>query len=437
MRFSLPLYLLFLGVILFSCNKPVLNENGTLPANSLGVVFTDTLTVRSYTYTEDTLRGDNQSVSILGSMDDATFGKSYAGVYAQFALPVNNLNLGTNLRPDSVILSLKYLGYYGKLSVPMNIKVYRMTERIYVDSTYNTARTFAAPTLVGSLTNYVPNMIDSVYNHYKADTLGHPPLMKISLDKGVTLGEDLLAQSGSSNVVDNNAWLNYFGGLYITVDTGNAGGSIVYLDMRSTETQMKIYYKGDNSVDTVISFYSTPSSAQIVNHYKHNYANSSVGSVLGSTNPDGDSLTFAQAMAGVKCKLFVPYIKNINNGKIAINKAELMLTAVSDNSNYADPLQITANGVTSAGTDTILFDQRIGASYFGGFQLVESVQGISKTRYRIDLAHYYQGVVQGNTDSGIFIYPTPSQRIADRVAFGGGTHSRYKVKLNLTYTLIH
>lgn len=415
---------------MFSCNKPVLNENATLPSNSLGVEFTDTLTLKTYTVREDSLKTDGLAINLLGFVDEPVFGRNAASIYAQFSLPVDNINLGSNLTVDSVVLSLQYAGSYGRFNLPVNLNVYRITDRLYADSAYYSGRTFGTQTTVlGSLTNYAPNITDSVAHTFPHDTSNHAPQMRIRLDN--SFGQDILNQSGSSNVTDNDAFLNYFGGLYIAPDTTKPGTGMLYFDLGASESKLSIYYN-----DTVVNFY-IDSRAETVTHFKHNYAGSSVAGVLNSSNPNGDNLVFAQSMAGVKGKVFVPYIKNLGN--IAINKAELEMTVVSDNGNYDNPYQLIANGIDSLGANALLPDQLISDSYFGGYKTSETDGGTDVVRYKINLARYYQGLVNGKVDTGVYVFPTPPNREADRVVLGGGTYAnpKYRMKLNLTYTKIN
>jgi hypothetical protein len=140
-------------------------------------------------------------------------------------------------------------------------------------------------------------------------------------------------------------------------------------------------------------------------------------------------------MAGVKGKFYVPYLKNLGN--IAINKAELVFTVVSDSSTYPNPIEMTVNTLDSIGMDTSVADQAVSAAYFGGFKSSAISKYNNGTQYGINLARYYQSVIQGSIDSGLYVFPFPPNRISDRAVLGGGTASpNYRVRLNLTYTKI-
>jgi hypothetical protein len=416
MRVSLPLCLLFLGsMILFSCEKPVLDENGTLPTDNLGLEYTDTLTVSTFTVLEDTLRSDELAINVLGSMADPVFGKTHASLYTEFTLPVNNLTFGDAPALDSIVLALHLSGSYGNITTPQTFIVYRMHEEMNIDSAYFSDRTFALEPEVGRIT-IAPNVTDSV----TVDSVKRGPQLRIKLNN--SLGQDLLNQAGGSHLVNNAAFQAYFNGLYILPDTNSPGSGMVYIDLASSDTRLSLYYN-----DTVTNFFVT-SASESVNHFVHNYSGSVVAGYLDSTSAAGDTLSFAQSLSGVKTKVFVPYIKNLGN--IAINKAEMVFTAVGDTIPFANPGKLIANGVGPNGSNALLLDQLVTAGYLGGGKLTEGGQ----VKYKLNLARYYQGLIEGDADAGVYIFPTPPSRIADRVVLAGGNHSQYKVKLNLTYT---
>ncbi|MDX2001548.1 MAG: DUF4270 family protein [Chitinophagales bacterium] len=420
MRISSLSALFFLGsIVFFSCNKPVLDDDGTSPTDNLGLAFTDTLTVQAFTVLEDTLRSDGLAVNVIGSLDDPIFGTTHASVYTEFTLPVNNLDLGDTLVLDSIVLCMRYAGFYGDSTSAQTFIVKRMTEEMNVDSLYSSNRYFTAPDEVGRLSNFVANTTDSLL----VDSAKTGPQLRIKLDN--SLGQDLLNQSGSGNFADNAAFQAYFNGLYIMPDTTNAGNNVLYFDLRTAESGLFLYYN-----DTVIRF-PISSLSETVNNYKHNYTGSTVAQYLDTTGGANDSLIFVQGLSGVKTRIFVPYIRNLGN--IAINRAELEFTVVSsDSGTYKNPGRLIANGVGENGENTLLPDQLISTDYLGGAKTSSN----GTVKYKLNLARYYQSLVEGGEDSGIHVFPTPPNRIGDRAVLGGGNHSQYRLKLNLTYTKI-
>jgi hypothetical protein len=157
--------------------------------------------------------------------------------------------------------------------------------------------------LIGEKT-YTPDQIDSTLN--------------ITLDSTFA---NFLLSANISDFVDNAAFLEYFNGIFVTVEDINSEGAIVYYDLLSDKSKMVLYYQdsvgGNHEFDFVIN-----SNCQRINAYTHDY---SLGSDLNSLMIDNftvtDSVLYLQGMGGVKAKIKFPFINNwrgLNN--IAINK---------------------------------------------------------------------------------------------------------------------
>ena len=71
----------------------------------------------------DSLRSDEPSSLLLGSIDDPIFGENISSFLTQISLSQSNIDLGSNPIVDSVVLSYSYSGYYGDLTSLNNIQV--------------------------------------------------------------------------------------------------------------------------------------------------------------------------------------------------------------------------------------------------------------------------------------------------------------------------
>ncbi len=144
MKIRFIFLVLLSAVIICSCSEKNIVGIDLLPdKNGLGTTFTDTVTIISYTVREDSLRTDTLfSQHLLGSYDSPVFGKTYANIYSQVLLPSNNIDLGSSLILDSVVLTLDYAGFYGDTAIQHKILVYQLTEDLGVNTEYYSNHTF-------------------------------------------------------------------------------------------------------------------------------------------------------------------------------------------------------------------------------------------------------------------------------------------------------
>jgi hypothetical protein len=422
--------------LLFSfCKEPVLNDSELVPDNKLGVFVTDTLTLVTQTVREDSLRTDELAINIIGKMNDPVFGKSLAGAYFQLRLQTNSIDLGENLELDSAVLMLRYSGGYGDIKKPLTFIAYEITESMDKDALYYSNKSFTIGDEIGRLENHVPNLNDDI-----STVEGKlPPHLRIKLHQNWASRIFSEAEAGSGNVANNENFVQYMKGIYVTVDENAAGNSILYFDLLAATSAMAFYYKKPDE-DSLAWKIVVNNSSATSNFFKHDYSGSVVEKYLSGKRNASDSLVFIQSMAGLKAKVNIPNLKNLGN--ISINKAELIITGLKTpidiTSEYAVPGRLTLNASDSIGKNDFLEDQFVSETYFGGIKGQEADGlGNSLNRYKFNTALYYQAIVQGSKqDYGIFILTFPSSRIADRLIAGGGNHSKNKMKLKLTYTKI-
>lgn len=414
-----------------SCkNESTLNSNLLPKGLVLDVVSNDTTTFISYTVREQKLRTDNISNYLIGVYQDPIFGKTIAELYTQFRLPTNNIDMGDNVVLDSIVLSLDYNGSYGDISIPQSLKVYKITEEMNPNRTYFSNKVFAHEAQpVGVLWNHVHNLTDSIIA--EDDTKAMPPQLRIRLDD--SFGQDLIDKS-KTIFTNNDAFLDYFKGLYIQADSNQLGGGMLYYKPLSTFSRLTIY--SNSTTDSVLHLNIDNNSATS-NYFSHNYKNWEVEQFI--TNPDtvnGESVLYLQSNAGLKSKIFFPSIKNLDS--VLINKAELVITIVDDDfsKTYPPPGKLLVLRVDSLNENDFLLDQFEDISYYGGSKKTEvDSNGIKYIRYRFNLARHVQQIVNGTIeDYGLFLLTFPSPEIANRVIVGGNINMERSIKLNLIYT---
>jgi hypothetical protein len=410
-----------------SCKNPDDIGLDVIPASDhLTTLFTDTLTVNVSTAREDSLRSDEVSQILLGSISDPHFGVSTASLYTQVLLG-QTPSLGTNLTHDSLVLSFAYSGHYGDTITANTFHVYRVREDMHLDSSYYTNRYFNADSITELASNTSYLIRPSDVSIVGTDTQSLQLRIKMTDAFADTILN--LANNTSANT-SNDAWKTSFQGLYIKSDpVMSNGGSVLYFNPNSVYTKMTLYYHSDTTAKT---YDFTLTNAARVNHQTHDYTGSSVGMQL-ATPSFNDSLAYLQATAGLKASISFPYLKNmIASGKIIINKAELVIT-VADTSNSVDhpvPSSLFLTAKDSAGTLLFVSDYLDQLISFGGAYL-------SSNTYKFNIGRHLQRILDGNIDDfGFSLNIVSSVVEANRVIIGSGkgTANPAKMKLNLFYT---
>lgn len=421
------------AVWLCACKDPILEDTPLTPDSRLAVTVTDTLTLITQTVREKPLRTDEMSTHIVGTTNDPVFGRSVAGTYFQLRLTTNNISLGTDAILDSAVLMLRYAGSYGDITRPLSFLLYQLNESMDKEAAYYSDKTFALQREIGRISHHLPDLTREL------ETLEGklPPHLRIRLHQ--TVAQELFdeAKNGSSQVANNENFLQFFKGVFLVADENAGGNAMLYFDLYAAPSSLTFYYHTPSN-DSLTWKIIVDNASATSNFYKHDYRGSMVERFLGAKRASSDSIVFIQSMAGLKVKVMVPYLKNLGN--IAINKAELIITGIKTpldiTSEFAPPARLTLNAADSLGNNDFVDDQFISENYFGGTRSEETLDlGKTVNRYKFNTALYYQHVINGTKpDYGLFILTFPSPRIADRLVAGGGNHSTHRMKLKLTYT---
>lgn len=430
--FSAGLFLVA-AILLTTCKKEDnnLGLNIQPPGDKLNVVSTDTSTVIAYSQIADSVKTDETSLSLIGSLLDPVFGKSTASFYTQFRLSKSAYDFGTTPYPDSLILSLDYAAFYGDSTAPMTIKVYELADQLHIDSTYYSNQTVNIKSTLLAQKTFTPDFSNNVI--IGEDTLD--PHLRINLNSLTSeLAFKLLS---ADSMADNSSFLNYFYGLYVTVEPVNSGGSIISLDLMSTLSEMTMYYH--NATGDSLKFqYVINSSCARFGNFTHDYSLGDAAfkaQVLNKDTSLGKSICYVQALGGVKTFVRFPHIKDYYaNGKIAVNEARLFVYANEPDAelDVASTLVLVTKDADSG--YIITQDQLEGASYFGGFY--------DKNRhgYWFRITSTVQELMRSeNPDYGLEIYVSGGAVNAQRVLLNGTSPQlpvapEDRMKLVITYT---
>lgn len=426
---------LILVSLIYSCREPDIIGLDVQPAgDKLNVVYDDTTSLYAHSVKEDSIRADETSYNLLGYSDDPVFGKSTASFYAQLRLSYNNANFGDSAHCDSIVLSLSYKTVYGDTNALQTVKVYRLAQNIYLDSTYYTNREFLTTGNVLGSKTFVPKPKESI--HLGTDTFKYPPQLRIKLSDQI--GTELIGFSGQTQLSDNANFTNYFKGIYVTAATASGEGSIMSFDLLNSQSKVTLYYH--NNQDTAKYYFVINENSARINHFNHSryqYADPYLRSEVSNDTAKGDSILYIQSMAGLKVRITYPYIMDlVKSGKIAINNADLIVS-IDENDytadRYAPPTQLMLLEEKD-GKIRFLQDQFEGTTYFGG------QYNSSKKQYSFNIARHLQQVVDGIKENlGLYLVVWTSNRpnTANRVILKGTKRQMGNLRLHITYTKLY
>ena len=447
MRKGLVLFAIFFLTFLFSCKK-----DGKLSPdfdnNNLTILFTDTFSLKTSLVKEDSLRSDLAIFNLLGLYNDDLFGPTSSSIYTQVTLTGLNVDFGSATPTlDSIVLTLDYLGLYGDETTPISINVYELTDPFSTSDPYFSNDTSLAynPVPIGSISNIIPNLSDSVNLVFQSEI--KKPHLRIKLSDA--FGQSIMAAdaNGSNDLTDNVAFTAFMKGLYITTNetvssTSLAAGtgSILQLDMNSEMSTVTLYYHTKNKTSTnqlednnYLKYDFTINTDGVkYSQFAHNYSGKNVEKHLNNDPTRDSTVTYISRMAGVKTKLEIPNIKDIiADGNVIINKAELVLTIENlSEDNFAEAMStLSVVGIDENGSATFIPDFFEGSDYYGG-----GLDATART-YSFNIARHINDLVYSTTtDYGMYIISNGASSSPGRSVIGTDKNLVSTMKLNITYS---
>lgn len=424
---------------IIACNDPT-EIGGDLinDENLLNTFLTDTLSIELNMVRADSIRTAPIVASgvfrpyLLGALRDDDFGFSAASIYSQIRLQNSDINLGTNLQLDSIVLTLAYhtTPIYGDTASDVNLFVYEVLEDMAANTIYYADQQFAYnPFPVGEKQNFQfePDKILEVTSVIHdtlctTQTITIPPQIRIRLSD--ELGWRLLSQSGTNNFKDNDNFVQFFKGLYIAASA--SGNAIAAFDLFSGNSGVLIYYKANGICKSPLELDINGSSA-VINHFDHNYTGTAVNDALANPAPNAQEIAYLQSMAGVELEFTIPYLKDLGN--IVINKAELTYFALPDTTALPTPALLTF--VTEDENANLL------SQVSNAIKETVSINDVSVEQYAMLINFFAQDKLDGVYDNRVeTIFINPQSTAYEQLLIGGPDHPDYPMKLTLLYTVI-
>jgi Domain of unknown function (DUF4270) len=428
-----------------SCNQSTLLGADLFQKENLDLIFTDSLSMNALSETNDSIIVNSGGVSFvylpIGKVKDATFGTYEARAYTELdTTSAYSFSTGTI---DSVVFVMAYNanGVYGDTTQAQKLSLYRMTESVKTGNIYSNQKYAVESTPLGTA-EFAPQPRTNINQGKGLTALSDTaPQIRIKVNSTAFIQElgntkNYASPDGSSGFF--RKWLK---GLEIRAEKEtNCMLSMDFGSATTTFTGLYVYSKKDTTKS--VSFFRSVSGANIKHcYFNNNYNNAPIKPFLNDPKKS-DSLLFVQGMSGANIKLEIPYIRNL--GKIVINKAELELTLKEDGTQldaFAPITQILLrNGLQDVITDVVDGDATSRSAKFpssGGALKVKTVDGEKLSKYVFNISSHLQRILEGKEGSTINVVPFFRQENTARMVFYGlNKQSKYRAKINLTYTKI-
>ena len=293
----------------------------------------------------DSLRSDEPSSLLLGSIDDPIFGENISSFLTQISLSQSNIDIGSNPIVDSVVLSYSYSGYYGDLTSLDNVQVNYSDEKINKDSIYYSNQDFS---------NFFSSSQDLLLDFTISPDSSSSPFISMKLDNGI--GQQIL-DFGNSNMADNQTFQENFGSFWIS-EMSLTSNCIIYLNASGSNSSFTVYYHNDDNDSLELNFVLDGESARVNLFNEKPLSNLLVN----------ESRSYIQSMAGFQTKIElqnINYIDSILSNK-AINQVTLSFNVIEDGI-YSPHQNLSLVRVDSSGNNLFLKDLTVeGATHFGG-----------------------------------------------------------------------
>jgi hypothetical protein len=438
-------FLLLFAVLTFfntACSKhPSIVGADLMPDNALSMHLKQD-TFRVYSVLNGSVRADKLSINFLGSMEDSVFGLTNASFYTKIVPISLGRRFGDHPKTDSLILQLKYDHVYGDTNARLRVHVYEMKDNIYFDSVYFSDKKVAVyPTDYADETfrpdkdNYY--LFPSGINDTLMDTV--KGVLRINLSHLSTAMGDKLLQADTTIQDSSELFLEYFKGLYVTVDdVVNGKGALASFLSNTPNTRLILYYHND-AHDSLEFHYIMASTVPKINQYEHNYSTADPDFIRQVINGDtalGQQKFYLQGLAGVKTIIKFPHIRDLNKlGTIGINEARLILPGSDTTTSMDPPPELSLLKIDSDTSYSKLPDVDEGSDFFGG------IYDKNSNSYSFRITHYIVSLLKDSTirDKGLVLFVKSGFTNPRSFVFNGpefkGDSSR-RAQLNILYTII-
>jgi len=319
MRRFLFVISLVLVVMLSACTDASSNLGLSIrPTGDLIMAGADTFHISSSNYIVPNMVSPTDTL-LLGNYYDPKYGTTKGDIFAQFTCPVG-YQFPAGATPDSMSLYILFNNWFGYSHSPLRISAYQMdVAPLNYNTTYytdlNVSDYCSKSILLGNrIMVAIPDTV--------ADSAKYQP--KLTYKFSQTQVQNMFNAPANGAFASQNAFVNYFKGIYLTSDYGN--GAIWYVNRMYMELYFH-YHAFVNNKDTILTsglLFPASKDVRQVNRITH--------PDITQMAPPADSVTYVFSPAGIYTQLNIPVARIVNriksrwNGKVnSINHAELRM----------------------------------------------------------------------------------------------------------------
>lgn len=490
------------AVILFSifswnCTKLDTTDIGgdLLPAVDNVHTFDTILVINSSqgTFADSSIISKYDDHAVGAVNNDPLFGNTNANIFMQlkpafypfyFGNP-NDTITGAGVGLDSVVLTLKYSGFWGDSSVPVHLEVREVNDPNFRDSVFKLNPTGYQPMYMGTVLGSADVDVRTLGNYVKfsngRDSVKNQIRIKLSPAWAAELFNRDSTGAGINNAFySDSVYRRLYNGIAVL---GNGGGKgLIYTNIADTSTKIEIHYRKKNNgkIDSVYtSFRLNPSLSNTEPNYP---VSSTVNNIIRGragfpVSTPAATEHYIQTAPGTYVNISIPGLSGLDNR--IIHRAEVIIEQIP-----TDPivdeylsgpnflyLELKDTG-TTAKWKPIYFDLNtaqlydpdfklstqyianpIDFQYYGGFRR-NKVDGFGNQikYYSFNISRYVQQIVTDHTynyDMRLsapfnLIYPQYStsylpysNNIAfGRIRIGSGSNPNYQLRLRIIYSKI-
>jgi len=442
-------------------------------------------------FSDSTYIGKSDDYALGAINNDPQFGKTNAHIFIQLKPPFYPYYLGNSgdtingfgAGLDSVVLCLKYKGFWGDSSVPVHLEVKEVNDPNFRDSVYKDNPTNYQPTYSGTTLGSTDVDVRKMGNFIKfnngRDSVNYQIRIKLSASWAAQLyGRDSIAANGSNNAFySDSIYRRFYNGLAIIAN--GSGNGLIYANLADTATKIEIHYRRKNNgkVDSVYSSLRFNSSVAGTNtvapsNVSDNIIRNRAGYPI-MTPTSGEH--FLQTAPGTFVNLNIPGLAGLSNR--IIHRAEIIVEQIPTNpvldENLSAPnflyLDLKDTGTTNK-WKPIYYDLNtaqfydpdykfavpyianpIDFQYFGGYRRSKNdAFGNLIKYYNFNVSRYVQQIVTKRTynyDLRLYApfnlaYPQYSPSLIPysnniafgRVRIGSGSNPNYRLRLRIVYS---
>jgi len=483
---------LFTAFITWSCTKLDTTDIGSdlLPAVDNVHTFDTTLTINtSQGIFNDTTVISNIDDHVMGRIsNDPLFGQTTANIFFQpkpsfYPYYIGGVPTDTLVGFDSVVLCIKYKGFYGDSVSPVQLNVQQIFNNGFRDSAnkardvnYSITTAGSLGPVLGTTTVDVRRILqDTVrYRNRRDYSVG---VIRIKMDQAwaaALYGRDSILGSASNNAFYNDSlFRRFYNG--IAIMAGTSGNTLLYTNLADTNTKLEIHYRKrtSNIIDTI--FTSLKINAGTLSTTFSATANQVIRNRAGyPVSTPNTSEIFLQTAPGTYANLSIPGLGGLDNR--LVHRAEIIVEQIPNgplDNVFMAPSTLYLDLKDTGSVDkwkpvyfdlnpSVFYDPdnpaaywpgEIDFTYFGPFRREKTdLFGNLIKYYNFNVTRYVQQVVTKRTPNYMirlfaayrFRYPQlgsgylPGGGLNSiafgRVRVGSGSNANYKMRMRIIYS---